>query len=217
MTQNTEQNATKLITPVAILSYPWLDEAQPPQQNDDGTPGTGKAMFSAALVFVPEIMARYPQFGDLGKDFAILKKITGIAAQTKFGDKLTALLRNPNWKPGYRLDGEEKGYPAGAVYINARSERRPGLVYLYPDESGKPALVPEQQIETAFYPGALVRAVVRAYGFDRKGNRGVAWGLNHLQLIDGKAPRLDNRKAATEEFEADASLSPSSLDDATDQ
>lgn len=207
MTKATQSNATKLITPVAILSYPWLDEAQPPQEEG------GKAMFSGALIFAPEVMARFPQFGDLGQQFEALKKITLTAATEKFGDKLPALLRNPNFKPGYRTDGDEKGYPAGAVYINARSERRPGLVYLYPDGTGKPALVPEDRIKEDFYPGALVRAVVRAYGFDRKGNRGVAWGLNHLQLIDGTAPRLDNRKAATEEFSADAAASPASLSD----
>jgi ssDNA-binding protein len=211
VSKTTQTNATKLITPVAILSYPWLDEAQPPQEEG------GKAMFSGALIFVPEIMAKFPQFGNLGEQFSVLKSIATAAASEKFGDKLPALLRNPNFKPGYRTDGDEKGYPAGAVYINARSERRPGLVYLYPDASGKPAIVPEDRIKEDFYPGALVRAVVRAYGFDRKGNRGVAWGLNHLQLIDGTAPRLDNRKAATEEFSADASLSPASLDDISSQ
>lgn len=208
---STQSNATKLITPVAILSYPWLDEAQPPQEQG------GKAMFSAALIFDPATMAKYPQFGNLGNDFATLKAITNVAAQTKFGDKLPSLLRNPNFKPGYRTDGDEKGYPEGALYINARSERRPGLVYLYPDGSGKPAIVPEDRIVEDFYPGALVRAVVRAYGFDTKGNRGVAWGLNHLQLVDATAPRLDNRKAATEEFSADASLAPASLDDISSQ
>lgn len=208
---STQADATKLITPVAILSYPWLDEAQPPQEEG------GKAMFSAALIFDPATMAKYPQFGNLGTDFATIKTIAMVAAKDKFSDKLPALLRNPNFKPGYRTDGDEKGYPPGSLYINARSERRPGLVYLYADGSGKPALVPEDRIKEDFYPGALVRAVVRAYGFDRKGNKGVAWGLNHLQLIDGTVPRLDGRKAATEEFSADASLAPASLDDISSQ
>lgn len=209
MTKTASSNdVTRVITPVAILSYPWLEDAQPPQEE------TGKAMFSAALVFVPEIMAKYPQFG---VSLDGLKAAAQQAATTKFGDKLPGLLRNPNFKTGFRTDGDDKGYPVGSTYINGRSERRPGLVYLYPDATNKPALVPEDRIREDFYPGAIVRASVRAYGFDKKGNRGVAWALNNLQLIDGSAPRLDNRLSAQDSFEADASKAPASLDDISSQ
>lgn len=210
---SSKSNATRVITPVAILSYPWLDEAQAPLEGS-----TGKPMFSAALIFVPEIMQRFAKFGP---SLDGLKAAAGVAAAEKFGDKLTGLLRNPNFKTGFREDGDEKGYPKGAIYINARSERRPGLVYLFPEigcvpaegKSCPPALVPEDRIKEDFYPGALVRASVRAFGFDRAGNRGVSFALNHIQLIDGTAPRLDSRKAAQDDFEADPSKAPASLDD----
>lgn len=208
MTKNAQQT-TSIVTPVAILSYPWLDEAQPP------IPPATKAMFSAALVFDPAIMQKFAKFGT---SLDALKQASDKAAQDFFRDRLPALLRNPNYKPGFRTDGEEKGYPEGSVYINARSERRPGLVYLYPDSTtGKPKLVPEDRIKDDFYPGALVRAYVRPFAFDKAGNRGVGFALNGLQLIDGTAPRLDNRKAAQDVFEADASQSPASLEDVSSQ
>ena len=203
---STASVATKLITPAAILSYPWLDEAQPPLQEG------GKSMFSAVLIFDPNTMEKYAQFGTT---LDALKAAATVAAQEKFGDKLPALLRNPNFKSGIRTDVEEKpGYPAGSVFINARNERRPGLVYLWPNPADhKPMIVPEDKITEAFYPGAIVRASVRAFGFDKGGNKGVSFALNNLQLIDGKAPRLDNRKAAEDDFEADASAKPASLAD----
>lgn len=210
MSTATQKDVTKVITPVAILSFPWLFEAQsPPIDPKTGKP-QGKFMFSAALIFDEATMAKYPQFG---ASIDGLRSATNAALTEKFGDKLAGLLRNPNFKTGFRTDGQEWGYPEGSVHINPRNERRPGLVYLWPDASGKPALVPEDKIKDAFYPGALVRASVRAFAFDRAGNRGASFALNNLQLIDGTVPRLDGRSKAEDEFEADASQKPASLDD----
>lgn len=216
-------DATKVITPAAILSYPWIDEPQI-GTDDNGKPN-GKDMFSGVLVFVDAIMERYPQFGIT---LDALRAAAKVAGEAKFGSQYAALLRNPNFKPGFRTDVEEKGYPAGSTFINARNKSRPGLVYLYPDpRDGKPALVvpglatagydltdaDKKGIKDVFYPGAIVRASVRAFGFETKGNRGVSFALNNLQLIDGTVPRLDNRKAAQDDFEADASAKPASLAD----
>lgn len=213
-----------MLTPVAILSYPWLGDPQPPFVDANGK-SNGKPMHSAALVFVPEIMARYPQYGT---SFAPLKAAIEASAKETFGDKLPSLLRNPNFKQGFRTDGEDKGYPADSIYINARNERRPGLVYLWADTDGKPAMVIPQlatigytitdadldKIKAVFYPGALVRASVRAFSFNHPVNKGVSFALNNLQLIDGTAPRMDSQKAAKDDFSADASAAPASLEDA---
>jgi len=58
-----------------------------------------------------------------------------------------------------------------------------------------------------------VRASVTAFAYDRPESKGVSFGLNNIQLLDGTTPRLDGRKAAEDEFEADASMQPASLDD----
>lgn len=206
---STQQNkdATKLITVAAILSYPWLSEPQPPMAGSSNP----KLMYSAVLVFDPATMAKYPQFGT---SLDPLYNAAKTALLAKFGDKLPALQRNPNFKPGIRGDIEGKGYPEGSVFVNARNERRPGLVYLYPDPSdGKPAVVADADVEDVFYPGAIVRASIRAFGFDTAGNKGAAFALNNIQLLDGTAPRLDSRKAAKDDFTADASAAPAPLDD----
>ena len=199
------RDVTVVVTPAAILSYPWIAEPQPPLDEK------GKSMFSAALIFSDEIMRKFNQFGT---SLDPLRAAAKAAATEKFGDKLPTLLRNPNFKSGFRDDGEDKGYPKGAVYINARNERRPGAVYLYPAPDGRPALVLPDDIKDAFYPGAIVRAQVRAFGFDKAGNKGVSFALNNIQLIDGSAPRLDGRAAAEDAFEADATAAPPELDDA---
>lgn len=40
------------------------------------------------------------------------------------------------------------------------------------------------------YPGAVVRLIVHAYTFDNK-SKGVAFGLDGIQIVDAQAPRLD--------------------------
>jgi ssDNA-binding protein len=206
-----EKDLSKVITPVAILSFPWLFEPQPAPTDPKTQKSTGKAMYSAALIFDEATMAKYPQFGT---SLDALRAAANFVLTEKFGDKLAGYLRNPNFKTGFRTDGQEWGYPEGSVHINPRNERRPGLVYLWPEAgTTKPAIVPEDAIKDAFYPGALVRASVRAFAFDRAGNRGASFALNNIQLIDGTVPRLDGRKAPQDEFEADATKAPASLDD----
>lgn len=200
------KNATRVLTPVAILSYPWVSEPQPPMEGSTNA----KMMYSAVLVFAPAIMARFPQFGT---NLDALRAAAKVAGEDKFANQYAAMLANPNFKSGFRSDIAGKGYPEGSIFVNSRNERRPGLVYLYPAADGKPAIVPDDEIEDAFYPGALVRADLRAFGYNKAGNRGVSFALNNLQLIDGTAPRLDSRVAAQDAFEADASVSPASLDD----
>ncbi|HVZ42983.1 MAG TPA: ssDNA-binding protein, partial [Ramlibacter sp.] len=52
------------------------------------------------------------------------------------------------------------------------------------------------------YAGLIVRASVRPYYYPQQGG-GIAFGLGNIQVLrDG--PRLDNRLAAEDEFEADA-------------
>ena len=66
------------------------------------------------------------------------------------------------------------------------------------DASGKPAKLDDP---ADLYAGCKVRASINFYGFDQKGNKGVAVGLRNIQkLSDGE--RLDGRKKASDEFDA---------------
>jgi hypothetical protein len=75
------------------------------------------------------------------------------------------------------------------------------VVSIYPDPvTGKPSQITDPD---KVYPGVIVQATIEAYGYDRDGNRGVTFGLGNIQVRrDGD--RLDSAKAASDEFEADA-------------
>lgn len=188
----------RTITPEAILSFPNLFEPR--------AMGGGDPKYSCALIF-PE-----------GTDLTDLKKAAAAALKEKFGGKAKAIRKTGYWP--FRDDPDDvaqKGYPEGCTFINVRTTRKPGLVSIVPDpETGKPMPLTDPE---KWYPGAVVRASIEAYGFDTEGNRGVTFGLGNLQWIrDGD--RLDGRSAAQDEFEADpdavADLSDLTDDDVDD-
>jgi hypothetical protein len=171
----------RVITPEATLSYPHLFESDE------------KGKFGAVLVFAK------------GTDLGAMKKAFLAVAQDKFGDKAADMVRKGQIRfmggphHAFRTDGEDK-YGAGAVYINARTNARPGVVSVFPDANGKPLVITDEE---QVYPGCVVRASVTPYWYDVDGNKGIAWALNNVQkLRDGD--RLDSRVKAEDEFEADA-------------
>lgn len=195
--------SSKLITPIALLSYPHLHAPQP--SNDGKQP-----KYSACLIFTPEVLADPKEKAF----FDAMKEAATAAIVTKFGaDKVKQLVASDGFKKGFRTDAAAKGYPEGSIYVNVRSVQQPGIVYAYAGEGGKPAKMPVDKIKDEMYPGAKVRASVSAFAYDNNGNRGVSFGLNNIQLVDGNAPRLDGRVSAENEFDVDLSQTPASLED----
>lgn len=181
---------TKVTTPQAILSYPHLFEPNTP-------PGATEPVYSCALVF--------PK----GTDLSELKKAALAAAQEKFGNKAESLIRDGKLRMPFRTDAEDKGYPEGSTFMNVKNKQRPGIVSIYPGPDGKPLPIND---EGQIYAGCKVRASLRAYAYDVSGNKGVAFSLGNMQkMADGE--RLDGRKRAEDEFEADLSAKPAALDD----
>lgn len=181
---------SKVISPSAILSYPHLFEPNTP-------PGATEAVYSCALIF------------EKGTDLGELKKAALAAAQEKFGNKAEALIRDGKLRLPFRNDGEDKGYPEGSTFMNVKNKVKPGIVSIFPGPDGKPSPITD---EAQVYAGCKVRASLRAYAYDVSGNKGVAFSLGNLQkLADGE--RLDGRKKAEDEFEADLSAKPAELDD----
>lgn len=182
--------ATRIITPVVILSYPHLDK---PAKNVEGN--TGPEKYSAALVFTSE--------ADLASAKAAAEE--AFAAAVPDPAKRASLRKGVNFKPGIRTDVEGKYDSVGGVaFINARSDAKPGAVYAFPDPNsptGAPMRVPEDKYAEVFYAGAKVRASVTAFYFSKAGNSGIGWALNNIQKV-GDGDRLDSRKAAHDEFTA---------------
>lgn len=184
---------TKVITGVATLSYPHLDKAQKAQKEGD------KEKFTATFVFPPNA------------DLTALYNAANEAAEDRFGSKGPAMLKSGQLRSPFRTDAVAKGYAEGSVFINTRSDRQPGLVYLHAGPDGKsPAIIEQKDILEVLYPGSQVRGSVVAFAYDTGTNKGVSFALNNIQKL-GDGTRLDSRVAATEEFDADLNAAPADL------
>ena len=170
-----------VITPECVLSYPHLFE---PRE----TP-SGELKYSASFIFNKDA------------DLSGLRRAAKEAAVARWGDKAAAMIKSRQLRMPFR-DGAEKadsrGYGPGKVFINASSERAPGVVDRYAGPDGKPRPIDDPE---AIYPGCLVRASLAAFAYDQAGNRGVAFALNNVQKL-GEGERLDGRLPAEDEFAA---------------
>jgi hypothetical protein len=185
--------STKVITPKAMLSYPHLAAPQPKKK------ATDKSKYSAALVFAP------------GTDLAPMIAAAEAAVEEKWGAKGLEKFRKGGLRSPFRRDAEAKGYESGSVFINARSDNQPGLVYLHAEPgTNKPAKVEPEKIKDVFYPGAIVRAQLSAFTYDTDGNKGVSFGLNNIQKL-AEGERIDGHEDASEVFDADLSAAPAEL------
>lgn len=194
--------STKVMTGPAMLSYPHLDVAQAAQEGQ-------KAKFSCALVFGPEAntfpLAAAAEAAAVAK-FGATISLPGGAKMATTEALAKGILKSP-----FRRDAEAKGYKAGSMFINVRSDQKPGAVYSYPGPDGvHPAIVPADNVKEDLYAGCSVRASLTAFGYDTSGNKGVSFALNNVQkLADGE--RLDGRVKAENEFDADLSQTPADL------
>lgn len=173
---------------------------------------------SFAHVFKPQPAmdeGKDPKFGITmlfpeGADLSDLKAAASAAAKAKWGDSIPDNMRSP-----FRDQGEKnlEGYVAGAVFMNATSKQRPGLV---------DADVQDIIDEADFYSGCYARATVNAFAYEARNktgavvNRGVAFGLNNVQKLRDGEP-FSGRTKASEDFapagggEAEAATSANDL------
>lgn len=134
-----------------------------------------------------------PTFGltmlfDADADLKAMKELAKRAAVDKWGDKIPKDLKSP-----FR-DGAEKpdvdGYE-GKIFVNAKSRQKPGVV----DQRVRPILDASE-----FYSGCYAIASVRAYAYEKKGNRGVAFGLINVQKVRDGEPFGGGRSKAEDDF-----------------
>lgn len=193
--------STKCITPLCLLSFPRLDKPVP---GENGNPDK----YSGVLVFTPELLKDPAE----QKLFDALQAVSAEAINDKFGSKAARLIQSDGFKKGFRRDIAGKGYPEGSVYINARNEKKPGIVYGYAGPDGRPARMADDKIKAEMFPGVIVRASVTPFAFDRPDNKGLSFALNNLQFVR-VGPRLDGHAAPEDEFAIDLSAVPASLAD----
>jgi hypothetical protein len=144
------------------LSYPKLWE---PDKYDD----TSKPTYSASLIF------------PVGVDLTALQTAARETAVEEFGPNGIGL-RSPFRSQDEKVAKGEKGYAAGGWYINvsARAEfHRPQIL------DGRMMPVTDK---ARVYPGVWCLVTVRPYAYTAKGNKGIAFGLQHVQLIADDEP-----------------------------
>jgi len=82
---------------------------------------------------------------------------------------------------------------AGCYFINANSATAPGIV----DANLNPVLT-----RSEVYSGVYGRASISLYAFNSNGNRGIACGLNNLQLLRSGEP-LGGKASAESDFSSE--------------
>ncbi len=192
----------KVITSEVTLSYPNLLLARA------GKGANAKSKFSVALVAFPE-----QQKTEAGQAFLAKAKAAALAAaETRWGNKAAEMFKTKALRSPFRDDAEAKGYPAGSIFINARTEQKPACVFAYADPAspGKPKKMTDEEVKTQMYAGSKVRASLVAFAYDVDGNKGVGFALNNLQKV-GEGERIDGRKAAEDEFDVDLSQAPADI------
>lgn len=199
-------DAKRVRTGEMILSYPFFITPQI-ERDDDGNPKPGgRLTYSGAFI----------GFGKTPEDtLKQLKEAAYLAATERWGDAAKKMIEEGDLRWPFRKNVTAKKYDkvGGLWFFSARSQKKPGLVHRIPDPSNptKPLKVESaEMIEKLFYPGAHVRATVRAFPYDKKG-KGVGFSLDNVQwLADGE--RLDNRVSAEDDFDADLNSKPADID-----
>lgn len=172
-------SATKVVTGKVRLSYVHLFEAH--ANNEDQDP-----KFSV-VILVPK------------SDKATIAKIEKAQAAaleagktSRFGGRIPN-----NWKNTFR-DGDEDAdlernpEMAGHMFMTVSSKTRPGIV----DRDVNPIMDSSE-----VYSGCYARVSINAFPFSTQGNKGVSFGLNHVQkMADGDY--LGGRSKAEDDFEA---------------
>ncbi|GKT33495.1 Protein of unknown function DUF2815 like protein [Aduncisulcus paluster] len=179
--------ANTTLTPIGTICFPALFEPKKNKQNP-----TANARYSLILLF-DDTATQTTAYQDL-------RKMVHAAIEEKWG---AAKAADPAFVRSLRLpfrNASEKdynGFDKGTIYISPWSNgegphaSRPDVVNLHGDK----IVVPED-----VWAGQLGRASVRAFGYDSNGNKGVALGLEHVQIVKADCERLDGKQSADKAF-----------------
>ncbi|MGG4196129.1 DUF2815 family protein [Paenibacillus jamilae] len=176
-----DTQSTKVITGKVRLSYARIWE---PEENDDGD-----LKYSTAILIpksdkdtLRKIKAAVDAAKELGKG--------------KWGGKIPANCKTP-LRDGDEERPDDEAY-AGHYFLNASSKNKPGIAKPIGKANGKTKFE-EITDTTEVYSGCYVKVSLNFYPFERKGNRGVAAGLNNIVKVqDGDF--LGGRSSLNDDF-----------------
>lgn len=178
----TTPSATKVVTGKVRLSYVHLFEAFSVNPSDPENP----PKFSTVLL-IPKTDKVTIKMLRAAQQVALEQGKEG-----KFGGRLPKAWTDTIHDGDEEGDLEKNPEYEGHLYMTVSSKTRPGIV----DQNVQPIMD-----STEIYSGCYARVSINAFPFNAKGNKGVSFGLNHVQkLADGDF--LGGRSRAEDDFDA---------------
>lgn len=171
---------TKVVTGKVRLSYCHLFE---PHSSFEG-----QAKKYSTVIMVPK-----SDTVTINKIKAAQQAALELGKQSKFNGKIP-----PNWKNTFRdadagdIDLEKNPEYAGHYVMTISNNTKPGVV----DQALNPILD-----QTEVYSGCYARVSMNAFAFNTSGNKGVSFGLSHVQKIADGEP-FGNFSRAEDDFDA---------------
>lgn len=167
--------ATKFVTGKVRFSFAFLNKSR--------TNDRGEEKFSVT-VLAPKNDPSFLKTFRASEREAAVKKFPGKGEE--FYKAIKSVLHDGD---GLRPTGEAFGPECKGCWVfTASTDDRPGCI----DENLQPLMEPIKS-------GDYGRVSVNMYGFDTKGNRGVAAGLNNVQLLE-RGESLGGRTDAATDF-----------------
>lgn len=184
-TTSAQEQTTKIITGLVRFSY---FNGWEPKKNDDGKEKYGLSIIISKddKVTLDKINAAVESAKQIGKD-------------KNWKGKIPGLLKLP-LRDGDAERPEDPAY-ANSYFLNANSDRAPGIVGTEKDKDGKPKEITDRSL---VYSGCYGRVSINFYPFDGKQN-GVAAGLQGIQKVKDGEP-LSGGSNAKEDFNDDFSI-----------
>ena len=182
-------NTNKIVNPLKVITGPntrWsYANVWEPKSINGGTPKYSISLIipKSDTVTVAKIKAAIEAAYQEGQ-----AKLKGNAKSVP----ALSLIKNP-LRDGDVERPDDTAY-ADSYFINANSATAPGIV----DADRNPVLT-----RSEVYSGVYGRASISFYAFNSNGNRGIACGLNNLQLLRAGEP-LGGKASAESDFATDS-------------
>ena len=171
-TPQNSDNPTRMITPIFRTAFVHVFKASAMNKDD-------AEKFSIQMLLPKDST-------DMDHFHAAIEAATEEKFGSKVPKKFNLPIRDGDTDESYE-DYEESH--AGMYVISARATFKPGLV----DKDLEDIIDPAE-----FYSGCWARASITAYGYEVKGNKGVAFALNNLQKLKDDDSFTGGKSASSE-------------------
>ena len=165
-----------------ILSYPHV--FSPKKSMNEGE----EDMYQSE-VWMP---SADPQFQ---ANMMALQFAANAAAHAKWQNKIPQFTHQPFRDLETKNDPPDlKGY-----FLNSKSKSAPGVAFNSAPPGATPQLSPVLDKEM-IYAGVICAVALNAYGYDKKGGKGVAWALNNIVILKDGVRMGGGPRPVNEEF-----------------